>query len=248
MICELKDPSRAAPLFEGRKELDVGIVACLENVMGRILANDPEKPKSALALIGDFAFCAGEPDLALLCGKPDRWMLVMPQDDAWASMIENNFPAEKRIRYAMKKSAEFDREKLKAKVTALPGEYTLRRFDGELYDLCLKDGPFRECVSAFGSKEKYLELGRGYAVMKDGRIVSAASSYSRYREGIDIEIDTVKEERRKGLGYAVAAKLILSCLDEGLFPSWDAANKLSVRMAEKLGYVFSHEYFCYGLD
>ena len=107
---------------------------------------------------------------------------------------------------------------------------------------------FAECVSVFESKEKYLELGRGFAVMKDGKIVSAASSYSRFRKGIDIEIDTVKDERHKGLGSAVAAKLILSCLDEGLYPSWDAANKMSVRLAEKLGYEFSHEYVCYGIE
>ena len=35
------------------------------------------------------------------------------------------------------------------------------------------------------------------------------------------------------------------CLDEGLYPAWDAANKVSVRLAEKLGYEFSREYVCY---
>ena len=100
----------------------------------------------------------------------------------------------------------------------------------------------------FETKEKYLELGRGWAVMKEGRLVAAASSYSRYLKGIEIEIDVDKPERHKGLGSAVAAKLILSCLDEGLYPSWDAANKLSVRLAEKLGYEFSREYDCYIMD
>ena len=84
--------------------------------------------------------------------------------------------------------------------------------------------------------------------MKDGKIVSAASSYSRYREGIDIEIDTVKEERHKGLASAVCAALILSCLEEGLYPAWDAANMMSVRLAKKLGYEFSHEYICFGIE
>jgi len=133
-------------------------------------------------------------------------------------------------------------------IKALPEGYAFRRIDSEVYDLCLKEELFKDCVSVFGLKEKYLELGRGFVIMKDGKIVSAASSYSRYRKGIDIEIDTVKEERRKGLGSAVAAKLILQCLDEGLYPAWDAANKLSVRLAEKLGYRFGREYICYGMD
>ena len=247
MIYELKDSSKAAPVFAGWEDVDAGVLACLDGVMGKILVTDPDCPKSALAVIGDFAFCAGEPDLELLGGKPDKWMLVVPENDAWASLIEDNFPASKRIRYAIRKDTVFDRDKLEAMVKALPEGYELRRIDGGLYDLCLKEEIFEDCVSVFGSKEKYLELGRGFAVLKDGKIVSAASSYSRYLRGIDIEIDTVKEERHKGLGSAAAARLILQCLDEGLYPAWDAANKLSVRLAEKLGYEFSREYICYGM-
>ena len=248
MIYELNKPSIAAPVFADWEDLDTGVIACLDNVMGKILVTDPDHPKSALAVIGDFAFCAGDADLELLRGKPDRWMIVVPQDEAWEELIENNFPAYKRIRYAIKKDTVFDREKLEAMAKALPEGYTFRRIDGELYDVCLKDEIFEDCVSVFESKERYLELGRGFAVMKDGKIVSAASSYSRFLKGIDIEIDTVKEERHKGLGSAVAAKLILACLDEGLYPAWDAANKLSVRLAEKLGYEFSREYVCYGME
>lgn len=39
--------------------------------------------------------------------------------------------------------------------------------------------------------------------------------------------------------------LILNCLEEGLYPSWDAQNMNSVRLAEKLGYEFDHEYVAY---
>lgn len=37
----------------------------------------------------------------------------------------------------------------------------------------------------------------------------------------------------------------LKCLEEGLYPSWDAQNMNSVRLAAKLGYVYSHEYVAY---
>ena len=248
MICELKDPSKAAPVFACWDDPDTGIIACLENVMGSIYANDPEHPSSALAVIGDFAFCAGEPDLELLRSKPDRWLLVVPQNEAWEALIEDNFPAGKRIRYALKKDTVFDRDKLEALASSLPAGYSFRRIDGEVYELCLKDELFKDCVAVFGSKEAYLELGRGIAVMKDGKLASAASSYYRSRQRIDIEIGTTKEERHRGLGSAAAAKLILACLDEGLNPTWDAANKLSVRLAEKLGYEFSREYVCFSVE
>ena len=54
--------------------------------------------------------------------------------------------------------------------------------------------------------------------------VAGASSYSMYTGGIEIELDTKEEHRRKGLALAVAARLILECLDRGLYPCWDAAN------------------------
>lgn len=33
-----------------------------------------------------------------------------------------------------------------------------------------------------------------------------------------------------------------------LYPSWDAQNMNSVRLAEKLGYEFDHEYVAYEVD
>ena len=100
-------------------------------------------------------------------------------------------------------------------------------------------------VSAFGSKERYLQIGRGMVITKNDEIVSGASSYTRYNEGIEIEVDTVESERRKHLATVVCAALILDCLQDGLYPSWDAQNMNSVHLAEKLGYEFAHEYIAY---
>lgn len=248
MVYELNDTSKAEPIFARWEALDTGVLACLDKVMGKIYVTDPADPKSAMVVIGDFAFCAGEPELELLKGKPDRWLLMVPQNKAWETLIEDNSAANRRIRYAMKKDTRFDTEKLKAMADALPEGYAFRKIDSELYDVCRKDEYFEDCVSVFDSKEHFLELGRGFTVMKEGKIVAAASSYSRCRKGIDIEIGTLRAERQKGLASAVAAKLILACLDEGLYPAWDAANKMSVRLAEKLGYEFGHEYVCFGVD
>ena len=111
--------------------------------------------------------------------------------------------------------------------------------------MCLTSPVTADFVSAFKSKEYYLEMGRGMVILKDGKLVAGASSYTRYKEGIEIEVDTVEEERRRHLASIICAALILNCLDEGLYPSWDAQNMNSVRLAEKLGYEFSHEYAAY---
>ena len=247
MIYELKDTSKAEHLFEGNE--DSMIISCLEGIMGgKIYVTDPEEPRSALAFLACFAWYAGEPDRELIAFKPEGVVGMVPPDERWEALITERWPDVSKVnRYAIKKDTIFDREKLKKFVASLPAGYELCRIDEHIYDLCLEDDQFEDAVEHFETKEEYFRLGRGFAVLKDGKPVSVASSYSVYREGIEIEIDTVEEERRRGLATAAAAALILSCLDDGLYPSWDAANMESVHLAEKLGYEFSHQYACYWL-
>nr|WP_297707137.1 GNAT family N-acetyltransferase [uncultured Butyrivibrio sp.] len=106
----------------------------------------------------------------------------------------------------------------------------------------------RDFVSSFTDKKQYLGLGRGIVILKDDKIVSGASSYTRYNEGIEIEVDTVESERRNHLATVACSALILRCLSENLYPSWDAQNMNSVHLAEKLGYEFDHEYVAYEVD
>ncbi len=244
MIYELTDTSKVKPIFEGWNE--TLIYSCLQKVMGKISVTDLDSPTSAMAYVGCFAFYAGVPDKELVMAKPKGFVIMTPQNKEWEACIETCFPAAKKVtRYAIKKHTQFDFPFLRSLVKKLPEGYVLKEIDNETYDLCLTDSVTRDFVSSFESKEKYLEIGRGMVVMKSGRIVSGASSYTRYNEGIEIEVDTVEEERRKGLATIASAALILRCLDEGLYPSWDAQNMNSVHLAEKLGYEFDHEYTAY---
>ena len=244
MIYELEDTSKVESLFAGW-EITL-IYSCIQKVMGKVFVTDTENPKSAMAFVGVFAFVAGEPDRELVINKPDGFVVMVPQDERWSELIEECFPdARKFTRYAIRKDTVFDREKLEKMVAGLPEGYELKKIDSDLYDLCLQDPVKFDFVSAFGSKERYLELGRGMMILKDGKFVSGASSYTRYKEGIEIEVDTIPSERRKGLASVVCSALILACLDEGLYPSWDAHDMNSVQLSKKFGYEFDHEYTAY---
>ena len=244
MLYELTDTSKALHLFEGWQE--TLIFSCLQKVMGKIFVTDAEYPKSAMAYVGCFAFYAGEPDREIAINKPEGFVIMVPQNKAWEACIEECFPkAKKVLRYAIKKDTQFDKDMLRNMIARLPDGYELREIDEKIYDMCLPDPMTMDFVSSFESKEKYLERGRGMVVLKKGQIVAGASSYTRYKEGIEIEVDTAVEERRKGLATVACAALILRCLDDGLYPSWDAQNMKSVRLAQKLGYEFDHEYTAY---
>ena len=247
MVYELSDTSKVAALFGDWPE--TLITSCLQKVMGRVYVTDMEQPISALAFAGCFAFFAGEPDKELVAHNLAGFVIMTPQNGAWAELIEKCLPSAKKVtRYAIRKDTRFDTSLLEGIAGTIPEGYELRKIDAEIYDLCLKDPVTRDFVSSFDSKEQYLEIGRGMVLMKNGIIVSGASSYSRYREGIEIEVDTVPEERNKGLAAIVCAALILDCLEEGLYPSWDAQNLTSVHLAEKLGYELDHAYTAYEVD
>jgi hypothetical protein len=244
MIFELEDTSKVEKLFAGWEE--TLIYSCLQKVMGKVLVTDTDNPVSAMAFVGCFAFLAGEPDRELVINKPDGFVIMTPQDERWSELIEECFPdARKVTRYAIRKDTVFDRNRLAEMAAKIPEGYELKKIDSDIYDLCMKDPVTADFVSAFGSKEKYLELGRGMVILKDGKIVSGASSYTRYKEGIEIEVDTVPYERRKGLAAVVCAALISACLDEGLYPSWDAHDMNSVQLSRRFGYEFDHEYTAY---
>ena len=244
MIYELEDTSKVNHLFEGWKE--TLIYSCLQKVMGKIFVTNLDAPVSAMAYVGCFAFYAGIPNKELVSHKPEGFVIMTPQNEEWAECIEECFPDAKKItRYAIKKGTKFDKDLLNSFIDRLPEGYELKDIDENIYDMCLTDPVTRDFVSSFESKEKYLDIGRGMVVIRSGRIVAGASSYTRYNEGIEIEVDTVEEERRKGLATIVCAALILRCLDEGLYPSWDAQNRISVHLAEKLGYEYDHEYTAY---
>ena len=197
MIYELTDTSKAEALFAGWEE--TLIYSCLQKVMGKVFVTDIDDPKSAMAFVGCFGFLAGEPERELVTGKPDGFVIMVPQDDRWSKLIEDCFPdARKVTRYAIRKDTVFDRANLEKMASGLPEGYELRKIDSDIYDLCLQDPVTADFVSAFGSKEKYLEIGRGMVILKDGKFVSGASSYTRYKEGIEIEVDTIVPERRKG--------------------------------------------------
>ncbi len=247
MIYEITDMSKVSPLFNNWEE--TLIWSCLQGIMGKIYGNHPDAPAAAVAVLGDFAFFAGTPSMELVSYKPDRrtqdMMIMVPQNEDWKRLITSCYREKAKVfsRYAIKKEPDvFDRGKLEKAAASLPEGFTLSMIDERLYHLCRAEAWSADLVSQFPDYEKYRELGIGAVVCRDGLPVSGASSYSRYRDGIEIEIDTREDFRRKGLARVCGAKLILECLKRNLYPSWDAQNKASVSLAEKLGYHFSHAY------
>lgn len=243
-----KNLSLVFPLFQDWQETIIW--SCLQGVMGEIWVDDSDNPQSALAKLGkqaSFGFLAGQPNLDLIEECRGENIILVPQHQGWSDLIETTYRSKAHAftRYATKKDTRFDREKLEEFVTSLPEGFELQFMDEQLYKVCLIEEWSQDLVANYDDYQHYAQLGLGVVALYQGKLVAGASSYSTYENGIEIEIDTHPDFQRKGLAKAVAAKLILTCLDIGLYPSWDAHTKISLDLAEKIGYEFSYEYRAY---
>ncbi len=237
-------------LFDGWNE--TLIWSCLQGHMGKAWADTLPNPSSAQIVVGDFCCFAGRPNAELVRNFPagfnSEFLLMIPQNDDWSAMIEQQYApvCEKILRYSIKKEADtFDREKLRSYSKKLPQEYRLQRIDAALYHQSKTESWSRDLCSQFPSYETYRAHGIGFMVLHGETPVSGASSYAFYNNGIEIEVDTKCEYRNRGLALACASGLILECLGRGLYPSWDAHDLRSVALAEKLGYHLDQAYVTY---
>lgn len=246
-----------APLFSHSTE--TMIFTCLQGHMGTAWADNADHPTCAQIVVADMCFFAGNAKTkeseALVRNLPPKGfnkdtIYVIPLGDEWCELIEAIHPngLEKFSRYAIKKEGDsFNRDRLRAYIKALPPEYTLKRFDEALYHMALDNAWSRDLCANFATAADYIKRGRGYGILHNGLLVSGASSYTVYDDGIEIEIDTLESYRRKGLALVCGAALVLDCIEHGLYPSWDAANTASVALSEKLGYHFDKEYTTYAI-
>ena len=249
-VYEIKNKETIAPLFEGWGE--ALIWSCLQGCMGEAYADDLQNPQSAQIISKDFCFLAGVPNHELIGKRPGgrspSFIIMVPQHRQWEERIELVLQghAARRTRYATRKdSPMFDNAKLRQIVSGLPAEYELKLMGEAEYRQATVLPWAKDLCGSYSCYEDYRANGLGVAVLKEGEIVAGASSYAHYIGGIEIEIDTRADQRRRGLAAACGAALVLECLKRGLYPSWDAQNKHSLALAEKLGYVFDKEYPVY---
>lgn len=199
MVYEVKNTGTVKHIF-GKWE-ETLIWSCLQGIMGKIYVTSLDIPVSAMAIIGDFIFYAGEPDKELVSYKPgwckQDFIIMVPQNDEWESLIEQNYgeKAKAVVRYALKKEMGiFDQEKLQQVVSALSDDYALCLIDEKFYEMCKSEQWSSDLVSQFKNYNEYKESGLGVVIVRNGTIVAGASSYSRYHEGIEIRKKHIDEK------------------------------------------------------
>jgi GNAT superfamily N-acetyltransferase len=254
-IVKVKNMATIAPLFADWQENLAR--STLDGCMGEAYANHAftaaQIANGDFALLAGDAACAEAPELArnVPVGFRSGTLLVSAREESWHSVVEKAWGARARRgeRFAIRKDANrFDPAALERLAVRLPDGIRLAAIDGELYHKALLWNWSRDFVSLFQNEADYLARGLGVMALADGEPVAGASSYVVFAGGIEIEIDTREDYRRRGLATACGAALMLQCFERGLYPSWDAANRASVSLAEKLGYLPDKPYVTYEIS
>lgn len=228
---------------------DTCVLSCLQDVMGRCYTSQDER--SAIAALGSYLYLGGKPEKVLLeqaladvrSGK----VHLIDLSGQWTSFLAHFFAGGYKVqtRYALSQEGTvFDTEVLLQNVQMLSAAYEMKRIDRTLFETCAMEEWSRDFVCNYDSFALFEKHGLGYVILKDGEVVAGASSYSGYREGIEISIATREDFRRQGLAKICASKLILECLKKGWYPNWDAANTKSLALAKQLGYHDAGAYEC----
>ena len=209
--------------------------AVLQKTCGTAYADDPENPKFAMLRVGSFCHISG--------------VISDEQFEAMIPELKNQFvvPSEGLIpiveryavvateRYSLRKDPCFDRNVLQSNIDVLDKTFELVTIDEDLADRIMESRFLR-------LSNNYAVNGIGCCCMHNGQIVGVASSCTFYTDGIEVNIRVKDDYQRRGIAAAMASKLILMCLDKGKTVSWDAMNKGSLALAEKLGFVSHSSY------
>ena len=245
-IYRLDNPKKIQYLYDQWNE--TMIWSYLQGCMGEAFVDHLEKPRSSQIVIADFCFFAGIVNKELIKNIHKDFLILVPQDDKWSLAIEEVYGKQVRIykRYALLKEPHvFNRQHLENIVNQLSSPYKIQKINKQYYEKILSKQWSKDLCKHFKNYQDYQLHGLGYVVLYENEIVAGASSYTYYQNGIEIEIDTRKDHRRRGLAKSCGAKLILECLKNNKYPSWDAQNEKSLSLAYQLGYHLDKSYEVY---
>ena len=225
--------------------------------IGKVWVPERDNPSFCLIHSGNFVYLAG------ICPKGEQALelrellikncsqgFITPSDERWSEWLEETFGGSCRImsRYAMRTDEDlFSKETLNNYLNSIPEGIQIKKMNQNLYEKAMSSEWSREICSDFETQKDFIHRGFGFAALDGERLVSGCSAYPISDEKIVVKVATHKEYKRRGLALACSAGLILSCLKQEVFPTWDADNIPAAGLAEKLGYIFEKEYQVYRL-
>lgn len=228
---------------------DSGTLSCFEGIMGAAYADNELNPKCCGIHLGEYLYIGGSCESKNFLKELFEYSIennvtIVTLNEDIQELAKNNYGDNCvfTTRFQMNSNINADKNHLLNNIRNLSKEYDLVKIDKNIYNQCLQNNWSEYFCRNFKSYDDFSLNAFGYAILKNGNIVSGTSSYSYYSKGYEIIIATSPDYRRQGLALVSASAFILDCLDKGKIPHWDAANTRSLALSQKLGYTLLREY------
>lgn len=237
---------KLAEVFRTVKQVDMSIPSMIEGQHGKVLVDRRESPSAYALIIGPFWYFAGDASGSTargLAAEFPPYALLMPSAPGWLETIQSVFGERLTAfsRYSFS-SADLSETHLRGLLAQSKHHAAIQTIDEKL--ACqlasLPDSPFD--LSDFDSAADFAARASGFALLDGEKLMGLAYASLVCSQGIEVSIFVDEPYRRQEVATALAARLLLTSLQRGLRPNWDAANQESCRLAEKLGLRFVEEY------
>ena len=202
---------KIVPMFAGFE--DSVLISYAEGRTGTGWCDDPDAPTAAVICAGDFYFTAGDLSFAAEAFKlaeNNSEAVFMPAGEGWTqALLALGKGLEKTVRYRTTPPKSHDLAALEAlaDISAFP-EYKAGMIDENIYKQALRETWSWAFVGNFSDYNDFVDNAFGCCITHEGRLICAASCYSAYSRGVEVEIATHPDHRRKGLATAAGAALV----------------------------------------
>lgn len=246
----LSDMTSIIDLFSSHRITESMILPWIRMNVGKIQVDNAKDPKVGILTFSSLSFVAGDPHTQeaenLILDFPPMNVLIVPHDE-WVSLVKEKWGTKLKVQHRTRMDpCQLDLRHMRDLKKKLPEGYSLEALDLETFrssDKRLVETLHETQTSFVGFKEK----GFGFCIRHQDEVVSVAYTCFPFDKHFEIQVNTHSNEkyRKKGLATVVSAALIEYALMNELVPEWDAANPISVRLAEKLGYTNPRSYDVY---
>ena len=188
-----------------------------------------------------FTYLSGKPDEPLFSAHPelfyDSWLVCMSPE--WEDYVRKLLTQAVFRREVMEPLCAESVKQLKP----LPEGYSLTPFTPAIFEA----HPFGhgENYADFG---EFSEKGAGAAVLYNGQVVAAASSFLTFEDQVELDLCTDPGHRKRGLADHCTAEVMRQCSRKKLTIHWDAQNRMSAELAKGHGFRLLTEYAVYCLQ
>lgn len=236
-------------LFRDHLHYDLMLDAILEGQTGqeiKIILDNDTSPKTVQLIRYGFTVFAGDTQnqaaKEMMESLPVNYF-IMPSGQEWIELAKNvyNERLKSTTRYAFSQK-EILQENIELMIESHPQKDICRLITLDEAQKMANHAINKLHLINFNSPEHFIREGFGYRVRKEGEIVAACTTSLVCSKGVEINVITLPEYRKKGYAFLCALKFLRHCLHNKLYANWDASDEMSADLAKKLGYSMIEEY------